>query len=553
MTQSMGTLDFFLIEAGEYLERLDALAQAPAGTPPAIDEFVRLSRAFRGSAIMASQHGMGRAAQGLEACARAMREGRLQWTDMSRGEIIRAVDDCKILMRRLRAPDQGDTERAEAIGARLDKLSGRASGAMRASQPGLDAGGRAFVAREASSIASVLQQVAKALRASPNAREALAGVPPAMSALRGVAMINDLPPLGEMLAAVESAAKSGESADVFDDAAKALARAAREVVDGGRPELNSGEAQAFAARLFGTLGNVVAVESLFFDDAGPHVVQQGSPPAGAAQSYGRVEMVSQGEYLNAAGTELAKAEGVQRDLRLYTIAASLRPMIPASGSPMAAGLGQLAAAACDAVGRGAASARSGEFVRHLREAADILASAQSGDEERLGERLAVAAGGLNALKVEGAPPRPSLQGASGAQAAQPVAPAVEGRLPLRRPSIPVPVTSVVGESDLATAYMTLEQLITDRGLPMGSLAELLGGQPAAMSAPVDQRPIVPVESLAPAEDGVPVETLLYRGDAALRRIMELKPEIAAESNSPGPRLQALIHEMLDLVELSLQR
>ena len=60
MGQSMGMLDFFVLEAGEYLERLDALAQAPAGPFPNADEFVRIARAWRGGALMASQQPMAR-------------------------------------------------------------------------------------------------------------------------------------------------------------------------------------------------------------------------------------------------------------------------------------------------------------------------------------------------------------------------------------------------------------------------------------------------------------------------------------------------------------
>ena len=245
MSQSMGTLDFFLLEAGEYLERLDALAQPPAGPFPNGDEFVKIARALRGSAIMANQHGMARAAQGIEACARALKESRLPWSESVRSELIRAVDDSKVVMRRLRTPDAGDTERAEAIGIRLDRLSGRASAALRAaSGPGLDAGARAFVAREAASIASVLQNAARTMRADPSGREVLASIAPAMSALRGVAILNDLPPLGDMLAAVDSAVKDvhatpgalpGDVPDVFDAAAISRPSSATRAAISARP------------------------------------------------------------------------------------------------------------------------------------------------------------------------------------------------------------------------------------------------------------------------------------------------------------------------------
>ena len=43
--QPLGMSDFFALEAGEYLDRLDALLQPPA--PPAAEELVRLARALR--------------------------------------------------------------------------------------------------------------------------------------------------------------------------------------------------------------------------------------------------------------------------------------------------------------------------------------------------------------------------------------------------------------------------------------------------------------------------------------------------------------------------
>ena len=71
----LGLSDFFALEASEYLERLDGLVGRPdAGT--VAEEFVRLARALRGSALMANQQPIARTASGLEALARAVREGR---------------------------------------------------------------------------------------------------------------------------------------------------------------------------------------------------------------------------------------------------------------------------------------------------------------------------------------------------------------------------------------------------------------------------------------------------------------------------------------------
>src|SRR2546426_9736480 len=71
--QPLGMSDFFALEAGEYLERLDGLL-AKSDHPNA-DELVRLARALRGSALMANPQPIARAAAGLESLARAGGEG----------------------------------------------------------------------------------------------------------------------------------------------------------------------------------------------------------------------------------------------------------------------------------------------------------------------------------------------------------------------------------------------------------------------------------------------------------------------------------------------
>src|SRR3989338_2781635 len=110
-------------------------------------------------------------------------------------------------------------------------------------------------------------------------------------------------------------------------------------------------------------------------------------------------MVSQGEFLTAAAQELrrAAASPVQCDLRLYTIAARLRPMVGAGGSKLESALGHIAEAARDAIGRGAAADALDEFVSLVGHAAEALAGAQGGNDLMLAERLESAAGGLDAL------------------------------------------------------------------------------------------------------------------------------------------------------------
>ncbi len=265
---------------------------------------------------------------------------------------------------------------------------------------------------------------------------------------------------------------------------------------------------------------------------------RGEPPTPAGAGLARVEMVSHGEYLNAAATELSRAATpVQRDLRLYGIAASVRPMVGAAGSPLSAALGRLAEAARDAIGRGAASHTIADFLAQLKEGASALASAQSGDEQRIAERVVAAAAALakltksqatramSAIVDEPAPrqtmPREPTPAPADAAAPTP-APAppqvsspppspASGLRPAEASGLRPAEAPVLGEADFATSFMTLDQLIAERGMPAGNLEEFLGLAPARTTGPREagamskgEPAIVPIESLAPpVDDAVP--------------------------------------------------
>jgi hypothetical protein len=145
--------------------------------------------------------------------------------------------------------------------------------------------------------------------------------------------------------------------------------------------------------------------------------------------------------------------------------------------------------------------------------------------------------------VQVAPPPAPVAAAPPQPAPPPERPRTTRRV---EPAAAVPLR----EADLATSYLTLEQLIAERGLPLGTLAELLAGAtppPAAAAA-------APAPAGLPAAepDVVPIESLLYRGERALRRALELKPQLLSAAREPGDaRLQALLTEVLDLVELGL--
>src|SRR5205809_5713627 len=133
MTESpkpLGMSDFFALEAGEYLERLDGMLAK--GDSPSADEIVRLARALRGSALMASQPAIARAAATLQILARAVREGRRAWDPQTQQLPLRAVDDLKISVRRAGSWTDADTATAEAPAAEPEQVAGRPPAQMRA-------------------------------------------------------------------------------------------------------------------------------------------------------------------------------------------------------------------------------------------------------------------------------------------------------------------------------------------------------------------------------------------------------------------------------------
>src|SRR5947209_4214542 len=228
----LGMSDFFALEAGEYLERLDSLLQQ--SETPGADEFVRLARALRGSALMANQQATAKAAAGVESLARALREGRRPWDAQTQQLAVRAIDDLKIFVRRAATWSEG--------------------------------------------------------------------------AIAGLTRPGFAPPAGV--------------GDLFQGAASAIAKSAREVAERGRPDPEGPEFRSFAALLVQFLASepdVVPVTSLYYEDAGPHVVKQGVPAARPA-TLGRLELVSHGEHLRQAADSLERAPSpTQRELRAHTL------------------------------------------------------------------------------------------------------------------------------------------------------------------------------------------------------------------------------------------
>src|SRR5438093_942959 len=555
--QPLGMTDFFALEAGEYLDRLDGLLQATA-TPPA-DELVRLARALRGSALMASQQPIARAAMGFEALARALREGRRQWDAATKQIATRAVDDIKIFVRNAGKWSDADTAKAEALASQLEQLGGRPSAQVRAAEAmGLDAGARAFVAREGAAIASALDRAGRALRTNPLAHDPLQQVLKAIQPLRGLAALNDLPPLPDLLEGIERAIGElnrttgnppqgwGDMiAELFQMAATSIAHAAREVAERGRPDPESAEFRRFAGLLVKFMDSepdIVPIETL------GTIVRRGTAATPTRPAtLGRLELVSHGEHLRQAADSLERApSATQRELRAHTLAGTFRVLGAAGGGPVAERVAEFAQAAREAVSSGIAVNQAAHFAAELRKAGEVLSASGSGDETSTAAALAAVTlavrrlgGAAGAEPVRPAPapgpPRAPVPPPPPTTPADRAPPRVSGAT--RAPSLQArqPLIGAESATDIVGTWTRYQQLVA-AGVGPASLEELIAGT-------IVHRP------RGNGSDPVDIRTLLYKGARARERVQELRE---AAKRASGDALRAIIDEVCDLVVLAIE-
>lgn len=280
--------EYFVQESGEYLDELDALLARP-GAPDAV-EFFRLARGVRGSAQIAGVRGVARVAEGLEDAARALRDGALAWSDEVRERARQTAADLRALVSASGRWSAEEDRRAETAAARWDGVAG---GRRRGAADGGPAGQiYDFLRRELEGVVGELDRALAELQANAADREPLRTVLRRMRPVRGVAGMDTLSPVLEVLEAIEDTAHAllkrtgpvGPEERTLLAAARDALRAAGSALErggdvGATPELErfrdvrdqaDGEGAADAG--------VVPVSSLFHDDAGPHVVSSPMAP-----------------------------------------------------------------------------------------------------------------------------------------------------------------------------------------------------------------------------------------------------------------------------------
>jgi hypothetical protein len=303
--------------------------------------------------------------------------------------------------------------------------------------------------------------------------------------------------------------------------------------------------------LLGLDAPAVPIESLYFDDAGPHIIESGtSPPTGPR--LGQVELVALGEHLKQVAVGVGQATpGTLRGLRAMAAADTLRTLELNADEHLRSGARAFARAGRDALARDLAVSDPDAFASALRAAGAALAA---GSAQAIGLAKELTRLGATLDAAGRAPTAPAADTADTADTAAPAGPA-----PAAAPAAPardaVPSTGLVEleqeTGDLAGSLLRYHRYVATLGLGPSSLQELLGGPPADLARRAGQ-PAATAVTTETAEP-VPITSLCYSGPDALARALSLREEVRTllGQGVPVSALTDLVEEVFDLVQLGI--
>lgn len=528
MVSGASALEFFVLEASGYIDGLDSLLGAAGAAGPDREAFVRLTRALRGNAVMYRQPGITGVATALESCARAVREGRLTWTPPLHAALVATIDDLRLLVRDVRHWSPESEQRATARAAELEALVPRAPTPSTAVQAATEAGGRAYLGLKTRELGATLARVS----ADPADASARTALERDVRVLSGVALLKEYPVLARVVAGIERECAAMATRAPSDDGRALLRRTANALassaaaLESGEPsdaqrilrdvasELEGAEAPAGGER-------VVAIDELFYGDSGPTVVEPSpAPPQSAAQRF-RIEIVGLAEHARRVIGDVRRApDDSERDRGWRSLERAFSSLVDTARS-----FGESAVAGALGAWERAVASREQDSLDALDRAASALADPNIPGttlEQRLqelgGSAAPAEAPAPPAAKAEQPAATPPIAAAEPPAPARPAEPAVP-EAPPRRTVRPTP-TGVELREMLASGIDELGQL--------------------------DRRPLTPPVPL-PQERIVPIETLLYRGDSALRRAREIREEIKAGGGTASAEHLDELFALLDLV------
>jgi len=554
--QGSAFLDFFVLEAGEYVEQIDGLLARASGSGPDADTLQKVSRALRGTATMARLTSFAELASTIEAVGRALRQGVLRWDETIKGALVAAVDDLKLLVRAARAWSSSEDEWA------LRRIAELSQFVQPQTAPGPSAQvASSFFVNECNNVAAGLELLATR---APD-RAAAINILTRVRALRGVAGVKEVPALAEVSEAAESAIRplevgqaqlSQEQLGLLRAAADVLRAIAGALGRGERVTTDSPEYRAYMTALDSMLAHersadrVVPIAKLFYDDAGPHIVEKAAdPPMTPGQRF-RMEVVSLGEHLHGVIDEArVAADDIQREHARSELGRALRAIraTAASFEQLAVAqtvegylekTGDLTAEALDAISRFAGTI-SPASITHPATDPNSVPIRMS--------QVRSAVGALGQAPGRSAAPPPSQSAVTAprpvappATAAQPAQPAQHARV---FAAVGSPANAPAGSARPATPAAAHPH---PQPQPLGGGASALDAAIASFDSLAGERFAEPVPV---ADEAVPVDALLYRGRAALERAIALRDSLRATGGPPASDVLEEIYDLLDLARV----
>ncbi|HEX8391623.1 MAG TPA: Hpt domain-containing protein [Longimicrobium sp.] len=471
--------EYFGLEAAEFLDQMDGLL-AGDQRPDAM-RFFRLARGVRGSAQLAGADAIAEVAERLEDGARALRDGILVWGPDVRDRARATAADLRAFVERHGAGwGAEDDQRARAAADRWSDVRG---GRRRNDSPGGANELFPFVQRELMGVVAEMDRVLGELAAHPAERDPLRVVLRRMRPVRGVAGMDVLAPVLEVLEGIEDASHEilGRVSGVLPSelallsAARDALRAAGGVLaTGTAPAESSAELQAFrelrdqADQTAGAEGGaeVIPISRLFVDGGTLNLVSSPLAPMPAEDGSATPEVE---QFLRIEGTGfLDRAE------------ASLASL----------------------------PARPRRFTRTAREVAELAASVRE-----LASTYAMA----------------------------PMAAAAE---------LAATRLSAAATPDEAREALRVLRIALSGVAPHPEPAP--AAAPSISTAPPEPGPVASEPSALEAEDGVvPVETILYAPDAALREALAMRERVETLARAtPGTPLGEALDELFGLVQVA---
>jgi chemotaxis protein histidine kinase CheA len=319
-------LRFFHAEASEYLDTLEDLLAVRSGDFEA-GAFVAASRALRGSATMARVPRVAEIALVMERLGNAVRDGEVNWSGRLRADLADTIIDLRrFVTSGSREDDRDAAERLLSLRSFLPATRVTPSLTPTAGTTPI------FIALQASAIAADLQNFLD----SPGSQGLVNDIVNRLRSLRGIAGVADHPPLGEVADAIERTLRELPPDAVLREADTALLNAAASVFRfasselraRGRFETTAPEVDRFARAAANTSPApaaretpVVRVEELFYTDEGPHLIRRGTALTRTVEARFREEVVTRAEHLQRLVSEARMArdsftrERVRRDLK----------------------------------------------------------------------------------------------------------------------------------------------------------------------------------------------------------------------------------------------